>query len=189
MRGPPWRPAELLMHMGRLGNWYRFGVSISTEQILIETIFMQHKTTAALLLAILTSMFTVTVNAKDPINSSFFGNIAIEGYDPVAYFQQNQAVEGSKKYQHKWQGAKWNFSSAANRDLFADNPEKYAPQYGGYCAYAVSQNTTAGIDPHQFTVLDGKLYLNYNANIQEKWQQNRDSFIKQANENWPKVLE
>ncbi len=146
---------------------------------------MLAKLTAALLL----SLLSINASGADPINSSFFGNIAIEGYDPVAYFQQDQAVEGSKKYQHEWQGAKWNFSSAENRDLFATNPEKYAPQYGGYCAYAVSQNTTAGIDPDQFTILDGKLYLNYNADIQKKWQQDRDSYIEQADKNWPKVLE
>lgn len=150
---------------------------------------MPGKTTVTLFFSLFAALFAANTIAKDLVNTSFFGNIAIEGYDPVAYFQQNDAVEGSKKYQHEWQGAKWNFSSAANRDLFAGNPDKYAPQYGGYCAYAVSQNTTAGIDPDQFTILDGKLYLNYNAKIQEKWQKDRDSYIKQADENWPKVLE
>lgn len=150
---------------------------------------MQSKTIVTLLFSALAALFALNTSAADPINASFFGNVAIEGYDPVAYFQQNQAVEGSKKHQHEWNGAKWNFSSAANRDLFAENPEKYAPQYGGYCAYAVSQNTTAGIDPDQFTILDGKLYLNYNAKIQKKWQQDRDSYIEQADKNWPKVLE
>ena len=141
------------------------------------------------MLALVLALIAFNASAADPINTTFFGNIAIEGYDPVAYFQQNQAVEGSKKFQHEWQGAKWNFSSAENRDLFAANPEKFAPQYGGYCAYAVSQNTTAGIDPDQFTILDGKLYLNYNAKIQKKWEQNRAAYIEQADKNWPKVLE
>ncbi|MFK7732608.1 MAG: YHS domain-containing (seleno)protein [Pseudomonadales bacterium] len=150
---------------------------------------MPGKTITTLFFSLFASVMAINATAADPINTSFFGNIAIEGYDPVAYFQQNQAVEGSKKYQHEWQGAKWNFSSGANRDLFAADPTKYAPQYGGYCAYAVSQNTTAGVDPDQFTILDGKLYLNYNAKIQKKWQQDRDSYIDQADKNWPKVLE
>lgn len=150
---------------------------------------MPSNTVVTLFFSLFTSVFAASSSAADPINTSFFGNIAIQGYDPVAYFQQNQAVKGSKKHQHEWQGAKWNFSSAANRDIFAANPEKYAPQYGGYCAYAVSHNSTAGIDPDQFTILDGKLYLNYNAKIQKKWQQDRESYIEQADKNWPKLLE
>lgn len=141
-----------------------------------------------LLCSILFSM-ALPVHAADPINSSFFGNVAIEGYDPVAYFTEGKAREGSKKFKHEYKGAVWHFSSAANRDAFAKEPERYAPQYGGYCAYAVSQNTTAGIDPDQFTVLNGKLYLNYNAKIQKKWLQDRDAYIESADKNWPTVLQ
>ncbi|MFK8019183.1 MAG: YHS domain-containing (seleno)protein [Pseudomonadales bacterium] len=127
--------------------------------------------------------------AADKINTTFFGNKAIEGYDPVAYFQQDKAVEGKKNIKHEWMGANWHFSSEANRDLFAANPEKYAPQYGGYCAYAVSQNSTAGIEPDQFTIINDKLYLNYNAKIQKKWTAKRDEYISAADKNWPSVIE
>jgi hypothetical protein len=84
---------------------------------------------------------------------------------------------------------KWRFASAEHRDLFVANPEKYAPQYGGYCAYAVSQNSTAGIEPEQFTIVGEKLYLNYNAKIQSRWLDQRDEFIIAADANWPGVIE
>lgn len=143
--------------------------------------------TRSLLAAMMLLSFQVA--AADKINTTFFGNKAIEGYDPVAYFQQDKAVEGKKDIKHEWMGANWQFSSTANRDLFAANPEKYSPQYGGYCAYAVSQNSTAGIDPDQFTIIDDKLYLNYNAKIQKKWTQDRDNYIREADKNWPAVIE
>lgn len=133
--------------------------------------------------------FSLPANAKDPINTTFFGNVAIEGYDPVAYFLQNQAVKGNERFELEWQGATWRFSSDQNQALFEANPSHYAPQYGGYCAYAVSQGSTAGIDPDQFTIVNNKLYLNYNAKIQKKWLENRDGFIEQANRNWPGVLD
>lgn len=142
-----------------------------------------------LLTAFAFSCFAIYASAADLINTTLFGNLAIEGYDPVAYFQQNKAVEGNKKFQHEWQGAKWNFSSAENRDSFAAEPEKYAPQYGGYCAYAVAQNSTASIEPEQFTIVKDKLYLNYNAKIRKKWRADRDNYIVQADKNWPHVLE
>ena len=106
----------------------------------------------------LVSMNTLAI---DEIYTGFFSSSAIKGYDTVAYFTQEKAVEGNKKYQYQWKGAKWLFSSQKNLDLFTVNPDKYAPQYGGWCAYAVSQNTTASIEPDLFTIVDDKLYLNY----------------------------
>ncbi|MEQ8691038.1 MAG: YHS domain-containing (seleno)protein [Pseudomonadales bacterium] len=139
---------------------------------------------------ILTSATTFSANlwAADEINTTFFGNLAIEGYDPVAYFKENKAVAGSKAHEFVWKDAKWRFSSAENLSLFKADPQKYAPQYGGYCAYAVAQNDTAGIDPDQFTIVDGKLYLNYNAKIQASWLEQRDTYIEAADRNWPDVL-
>lgn len=128
-------------------------------------------------------------NAKDAINSTLFGNIAIEGYDTVAYFTDNRAVEGKRKFETVWMDAKWRFSSLEHRDLFVANPEKYAPQYGGYCAYAVSQNYTASIEPEQFEIVQGKLYLNYNAKIKKQWLGQRDEFIIAGDANWPRVIE
>tara|TARA_R110002073_G_scaffold116520_5_gene254977 strand:- start:145 stop:534 length:390 start_codon:yes stop_codon:yes gene_type:complete len=126
--------------------------------------------------------------AVDEINTTFFGNLAIEGFDAVAYFTEQRAVEGSKEFEMSWMGANWRFSSAANLGAFRDNPERYAPQYGGYCAWAVSQNDTAGIDPTQFTVYNGKLYLNYNKKIGTRWQADKDGFIIDADRYWPQLL-
>ena len=116
------------------------------------------------------------------------GNVAIRGYDPVAYFTDEKAVKGSRDFSHDWQGATWRFASAENRDLFAAEPTKYAPQYGGYCAWAVSRNYTAPTDPDAFTLVNGKLYLNYNAKVMEQWLEDRDGNIDSADENWPTVL-
>ncbi|MGY5451545.1 YHS domain-containing (seleno)protein [Agarivorans sp. MS3-6] len=126
--------------------------------------------------------------AADPIYTPWFNNLAIKGYDSVAYFTDNKPIEGSEQFEYQWQGATWRFSSAHNLALFKADPEQYAPQYGGYCAYAVAKGKTASIEPEQFTVLNGKLYLNYNASVQQKWQAERDSYIEKADKNWPKVL-
>lgn len=128
------------------------------------------------------------VLAKDPINQTFFGNKAIKGYDPVAYFTDGKPVEGKKEFEHEWMGAKWYFATAANRDLFKADPEKYAPRYGGYCAYAVAMGKTADIDPNAWKIVDGKLYLNYNQEIQAKWLEDVPGYIQKADMNWPGVV-
>jgi YHS domain-containing protein len=87
------------------------------------------------------------VYAGGVVNSSLLGGVAIEGTDPVAYFEDGEPALGSSEFEHEWLGATWRFASAENRDRFAAEPEKYAPQYGGYCAWAVSQGYTAKIDP------------------------------------------
>ena len=133
-------------------------------------------------------VLSTSAMAADPINTTFFGKLAVEGYDTVAYFTENQAIEGDKKFEHEWMNAKWRFSSAENLEAFKADPEAYAPQYGGYCAWAVSQNKIAEIDPTQFTVHEGKLYLNYNKKIQKRWLGDRDNFIAAADQNWPSVL-
>ena len=132
--------------------------------------------------------FTAPASAKEAIYSNWLGQ-AIGGYDPVAYFTEGKPVEGSGDYTAKWKGADWRFASAANRDMFVAAPEKYAPQYGGYCAYAVAQNSTAKIDPTAWAIVNGKLYLNYSHDIQKTWIANRDAFIVAADKNWPSVLQ
>ncbi len=127
--------------------------------------------------------------AVEPVNSSLFGNVAIKGYDPVAYFQDGKPVKGSSDHEFEWQGAIWRFATAAHRDAFATEPERYAPQYGGYCAYAISQGRTANIDPEAWKVVDGKLYLNYSSSIQETWEAEMEHYIELANTNWPKLLQ
>jgi hypothetical protein len=127
-------------------------------------------------------------HALNPVNKSLLGSLALDGYDPVGYFTEGRPVEGSKAFTHDWNGATWRFASAANRDLFAAEPAKYAPQYGGYCAWAVAHGYTADADPEAWAVVDGKLYLNYDKKVQAKWQQDVPALIAKANENWPKLL-
>jgi hypothetical protein len=113
---------------------------------------------------------------------------AIRGFDPVAYFTEARPVKGSDKFVYQWNGATWRFSSVGNRDRFAAAPEKYAPQYGGYCAYAVAQNATASIDPQAWTLVAGKLYLNYSLKVRETWEKDVPRYIRKADANWPGVL-
>lgn len=112
---------------------------------------------------------------------------AIRGYDPVAYFKQNKPVKGQKDLSTTWQGAQWHFSSQANLDAFKAEPEKYAPQYGGYCAYGVAQGYTPEIDPSAFKVTGGKLYLNLSPAVLKKWKKDIPSYVKEADKNWPEL--
>jgi YHS domain-containing protein len=111
----------------------------------------------------------------------------IDGYDPVAYFTQSEAIRGDKQFSHRFDGGTFHFSSAENRDLFAANPNKYAPQFGGFCAYAAAKGSKAPIDPTAWTVHNDKLYLNYSKSIQKKWSKHRDDYIAKAEKNWPNL--
>lgn len=114
--------------------------------------------------------------------------VAIGGADPVAYFSsasEGDFVAGSPDYTHNWNGVTWQFASAENRDEFAANPEQYAPQYGGHCAWAAAQNAIAAIDPSAWEIVDGKLYLNLNQKIQTRWQKDIPGNIAKADTNWP----
>ena len=125
--------------------------------------------------------------AIEPINKTSDG-VAIKGYDPVAYFTDRKPVKGSRDFEYVWMGAKWRFSIAGHKDLFIKDPDKYAPKYGGYCAYAVSQGTTADIDPDAWKIVDGRLYLNLSKKIQDKWSKDIPGYIKKADENWPRIF-
>ena len=111
--------------------------------------------------------------------------LAIQGYDPVAYFTQSAAVKGSSDFMAKHEGATYHFASAENRDLFSANPAKYVPAYGGYCAYGVTQGAKVPVEPDKFAVVDGKLYLNYNAAVQSLWDKDRSGYISKADKAWP----
>lgn len=111
--------------------------------------------------------------------------VAIRGYDPVAYFDQGEAAEGSAEHSLEWQGVTWQFASADHRQAFEQNPEKYAPAYGGFCAYAVAKDQLASIDPEAWKIVDGTLYLNYSKSIQEKWEQDIPGYLERAEMNWP----
>ncbi len=112
---------------------------------------------------------------------------AIHGYDPVAYHTQAKPVRGLMSIVHQWKGATWRFSNKVNRDLFVANPERYAPHYGGYCAFGISQGYKVSIDPNAFAIVDGKLYLNYNKQVQTKWNKDRLGYIVKANQQWNKL--
>jgi len=128
------------------------------------------------------------VSAGTAINTGYFGGVAIEGYDPVAYFTQSRPVKGSEAFAYDWLGATWLFANAEHRDQFAAQPVSYAPQYGGHCAMgAAFGGTTANIDPEAWSIVDGKLYLQYSKGAVEEWEQDRANLIAAADQKWPEV--
>ena len=134
-----------------------------------------------------------TENAINTLEKSGFfsfkaSGIAIRGTDTVAYFTQGQAVEGSDNFTTQWQGATWKFSSQENLDLFVAEPEKYAPQFGGYCAYGVANGYLVKIEPDNWTIIDNKLYLNYSDGVQEKWEKDIPGYIDKASQKFEGLL-
>ena len=127
--------------------------------------------------------------AQDPIYTGYFSTVAIDGYDPVAYFKQRKAVEGSSKITLEWMGAQWQFSSQENLNDFKNDPEAFAPQYGGYCSWAVAHGDTASTDPNSWQIIDDKLYLNYSPDIHRRWQRKTTEYINSGDKNWPAVLD
>ena len=145
---------------------------------------MRHLTALAAIGCLLASFAT---SAAERVYTNRHG--AIQGYDPVAYFSDGKPTRGSRDIVHRWQGATWRFASESNRDAFAADPGRYAPQYGGYCAYAVANGYTAKIDPDAWRIVDGKLYLNYSKGIQRRWEEDIPGYIARADANWPGVVE
>jgi YHS domain-containing protein len=124
-----------------------------------------------------------------PVYTGIVKGVAVGGYDPVAYFTEKKPVKGSESITLEHGGATYRFASEANREAFKAAPDKYAPQYGGYCAWAVSEGYTAHGDPRHWTVHEGKLYLNYNRSIRTTWEKDIPGHVGKGNANWPKVLE
>ena len=124
--------------------------------------------------------------ALDPTFSA--DGAAIRGYDPVAYFTLGEAKPGDSAISLDYQGAVWHFASAEHRDLFAADPEKYAPQYGGYCAWAASQNYVASTDPEAWQIVDDKLYLNFSRFVHARWKLRARANIAKGDANWPGLL-
>jgi len=140
--------------------------------------------------AAITALTPMAAHAdKDPVYTGAFSNVAVQGHDPVAYFTEGEPVKGDRDFSFNYQGAEFRFASAENLALFKADPAKYASQYGGYCAWAVAQGKTAKGDADHWRIVDGKLYLNYNRSIQEKWEADIDGFITAGDANWPTVLE
>ena len=127
------------------------------------------------------------VSSVSPVNVTSEG-VAIKGYDPVAYFTDKRPVRGLPELEFVWHGARWRFANEGRREMFQQDPEKYAPRYGGYCAYAVSQGKTVDIDPEAWTIFEGKLYLNLDKDVQRLWEKNMREYIRKADENWPRIV-
>jgi len=114
--------------------------------------------------------------------------VAIGGTDPVAYFAEDRPVQGSEQHAFDWNGATWHFATAENRDRFAAEPERYAPRYGGFCAWAVAEKGQLySTQPSNWAIVDGKLYLNYSDDIQARWQEDIAGFISEADRRWPEI--
>jgi len=127
--------------------------------------------------------------AADEINKTLIGDIAVDGYDSTAYFQKSKPSEGDGDYSLDYKGATWRFADAISRDLFAANPDSYAPQYGGYCSNQMSLGNISDIDPHVWLIFDGKLYLFGHDVGRQRWQQTGIAErIKDADTNWQTYL-
>jgi hypothetical protein len=116
------------------------------------------------------------------------GGVAIHGYDPVAYFTEGKPVQGRRDLMLKWAGAMWRFSTEANLAAYEMNPRRYAPQNGGYCAYALSLGAIATTVPEAWTIHDGKLYLNFSTAVRRIWSADIPGNVRKADANWPAVL-
>lgn len=134
----------------------------------------------------LTAFFVGCNNPETKMNpvATNTENVAIKGFDTVAYFTAVGAAKGNPQFEFVWNGAKWLFSNAENLEKFKLNPEQYAPQFGGYCSWAVSHGYTADGDPNAWKIVDKKLYLNYNPEVKKKWEAEQQELIKTGEKNW-----
>jgi YHS domain-containing protein len=128
-------------------------------------------------------------SARDAeVYAGSFSSLAVGGFDAVAYFKAGRPVAGNDQFSTQYKGVTWRFASKENLDAFVASPMAYAPQYGGYCAWAVAQGYTASGDPQFWKIVNGKLYLNYDRSVQAKWEKDIPGFITKADKNWPGVL-
>lgn len=132
-------------------------------------------------------IFLFSILNSHDVRKTFFGGLAIEGYDTVAYFTLSNPVKGKSEFEYIWKNAKWRFSTRENLEMFKANPEKYAPQYGGYCAYAMVEGEKYEISPEAWDISNGKLYLNYDKKVHKDWEINKSDFIKKADLAWKKL--
>ncbi len=135
-------------------------------------------------------MLLASHSFAEDIYTDFFSDNALSGYDAVAYFTEGKPVKGKKEYKTEYLGADWFFSSEKNKKMFEESPDTYRPQYGGHCAWAVgANNAKAKGDPKYWKIVNEKLYLNYNQDVQNKWLNDVPGFIEKANANWPRLSE
>jgi YHS domain-containing protein len=140
------------------------------------------------LFTVVTATVLISFSAVAQKSSTFVqSGKAIKGYDPVAYFTEGKPVKGSDSLVHEWNDARWHFASRKNLELFKASPAQYAPQYGGYCAYGLSNGYKAPTDVNAWTIVNGKLYLNYNVMVRDEWNKDRENRIEKADKNWPAI--
>jgi YHS domain-containing protein len=140
------------------------------------------------ILMLLVVFVSATTFAQTTKHINVKGKVAIQGYDPVAYFESNKAMEGKKEFTAEYNGATYQFSSENNKALFLKNPAQYEPQFGGFCAYGISEGHESPIQPEAFTIVDNKLYLNYNLKVKELWTKDQAERIEKAKVNWQKII-
>ena len=135
------------------------------------------------------SLVSILFMLSTPLLASSYESVG--RYDVVSYFQISAAQDpkiGKRKYSHKWGGKTWYFSSARNKQLFQSNPKRYAPQYDGYCAYAVGNNYTYSSDPLAWTIKNGRLFLNYSEGVRDDWLEKSSYYIQQGDKNWVNLM-
>ena len=142
---------------------------------------------AALSLAVVPAALPAATSPAPSVYSAY-DRLAAGGYDVTTYFTNAKAVRGSARHELMLKGVTWRFLSEESKARFQANPASYAPQFGGYCAWAVSQGYLASGDPEQWKIVDGKLYLNFNARAKELWEADQAAAIERGNSNWPTVL-
>ena len=155
-------------------NWRKISIGIAAVAVIGFGAFQAY-------------LYSIKIYADEPVFQTSQG--AIDGYDAVAYFTESKALAGKPELSTQWNGAQWRFASAANLAEFKAQPEKYAPQFGGYCAFAVGSGYTAKSDPHAWHVEGGKLYLNYDSSVQSQWMPRRGELIAAGQRNWPGVIQ
>jgi len=144
---------------------------------------------ASILIVLLTATFAVQPGMAGEATRVNKGsdNVAIKGYDPVAYFTKGQPMKGRPDMAYSWNGANWHFADESHRDMFAGSPERYAPQFGGFCSMALTRGEIKTIDPEAWRVIDGKLYLSFSKRGRGKFGEDTHANIKKAEESWENI--
>ncbi len=147
---------------------------------MVQASFNRLKTALA---AVIICLAALAAQAAEAVNTTA-DNVAIQGYDPVAYFTEGRPIEGDPAIAHEWQGALWQFATPEHRALFAESPEKYAPRYGGFCSGAMSVGRKAPIDPEAWVIIEDKLYLAFSTDAIDRFAANADATIPAADGHW-----
>lgn len=144
------------------------------------------RTLSRFLMAVVAATPVIAGNPQEMVNTGP-DKVAIKGYDTVAYFTEAHPVKGKPEFAFSWNDTQWHFANAPHRDLFAANPERYAPQFGGFCSMALVVGKIKDIDPQAWTIVDDKLYLNFTKAFRDKFRENKTENIEKAEENWTKA--